>query len=104
MRIDIPGQRYLFPFPSHSGPITHAPFQRKDLPTMAPLTPEDRTKLFNAAAMLKDKLQPGATPGALATIDWRQILAQILEQIGPILIAIIVSFLNHTETTKPSKT
>jgi len=70
---------------------------------MAQLTPEDRTKLCNAAAILKDKLQPGATPGALATVDWKQIVAQLLEQIGPILLAIIISFLKDTSTTKASK-
>lgn len=64
---------------------------------MTTLTAEDKSKLSNALEMLNSKLKPGATPGPLSKTDFRTIFAQILEQIGPLLLQLLITFLTEAD-------
>jgi hypothetical protein len=90
---DLPGQRYIFPQPNNPGPIEYdlaEPPKEPSMPQMTAAQQAHLVPLLTKAVNLANR--PVADQAKLAA-DWKSILAQLLEQMGPFFIQLLISIL-----------
>jgi hypothetical protein len=63
------------------------------------ITQKTNDQLAALAATIQSHLHPHQLDLQLQAVDWRTILAQILQAIGPQLIAILIALLTDTDQT-----